>query len=191
VVLVMLCGAQVLVDNYIAPRALMAKYDEHSALLTMDVTRWVKDYKKNEPTLEKYGEEIERYRKQAETIHEISLNEVRHGMFMVNCEPIKRALASKATQVRVACARGSVPHAACDGPAVYRMAGSHRACEAQAAPCDLQHANMRTHQLAVCAMEYRIGCARRWPTSCSSRSTQMCSTSCLRSARASSTSTRR
>ena len=95
----MLCGAQVLVDNYIAPRALMAKYDEHSALLTMDVTRWVKDYKKNEPTLEKYGEEIERYRKQADTIHEISLNEVRHGMFMVNCEPIKRALASKATQV--------------------------------------------------------------------------------------------
>jgi dynein heavy chain len=89
----------ILTDNFQGPRQLLALYEEHAYLLSMDVQKFVKEFKKNSPSLDRYAEEIIKFRQQADTIMATTVNEVASGMFMVQCEPVKRGLSSQALKV--------------------------------------------------------------------------------------------
>jgi len=85
------------------PRMVMEKYEafvqEYYNLLNLDPYKLGEDYKATKHSLDQYQLHIEKFRKAATDVVDVTVNEVYMGLFVVQTEPVKRGIAAKALQM--------------------------------------------------------------------------------------------
>ena len=90
-------------ENMTGPRMVVEKYEafvqEYYNLLNLDPYKLGEDYKAAKHPLEQYQLDIEKFRKAASDVGNVTVNEVYMGLFVVQTEPVKRGIAAKAIQM--------------------------------------------------------------------------------------------
>ena len=94
---------QVVSVNMDGPKMIVEKYEafvqEYYNLLNLDPYKLGEDYKAAKHPLEQYQRDIEKFRKAATDVLDVTVNEVYMGLLIVQTEPVKRGIASKALQM--------------------------------------------------------------------------------------------
>jgi len=94
---------QVVTVNMEGPRKIVEMYEafvhEYYNLLNLDPYKLGEDYKAAKNSLEQYQLDIEKFRKAATDVVDVTVNEVYMGLFVVQTEPVKRGIAAKALQM--------------------------------------------------------------------------------------------
>jgi dynein heavy chain, axonemal len=94
---------QVLVANMEGPQRLVEMYEkyvhEFGNLLGQDPYKMGDEYRLRKHPLEQYRIDIEKYRKAAVDVADLTVADVSMGLFVVQTEPVKRGIANKAHQM--------------------------------------------------------------------------------------------
>jgi len=93
----------VLAANMAGPRAIVEQYEkyvqEFMNLLSLDPYKLGEEYKAAQHPLSQYEEDILKFRKAADDVLDVTVNDVFMGLFAVQTEPVKRGIAAKALQM--------------------------------------------------------------------------------------------
>ena len=94
---------QVVTVNMEGPRMIVEMYEafvtEYNNLLNLDPYKLGEDYKSAKHSLEQYQIDIEKFRKAAADVVDVTANEVCMGLMIVQTEPVKRGIGAKALQM--------------------------------------------------------------------------------------------
>jgi len=85
--------------NCIAPRALAALFTDFLFLLRLDVAAHAAAFAAEQPSLERYAEELERFRRAEAGVEATCSRSVRTGLFQVECGALQDALCQRARDV--------------------------------------------------------------------------------------------
>ena len=90
----------VLTANFAGPRRIVEHYEkfvqEYYNLLSLDPYKLGEEYRAAKHSLDRYKVDIEKFRKAAEDVLEVTVNDVNMGIFAVQTEPVKRGITTKA-----------------------------------------------------------------------------------------------
>ena len=93
----------VLAANMVGPRAIVEEYEKYVQefynLLSIDPYKLGEEYKAAAHPLTQYEADILKFRKAAEDVTDVTVNDVIMGLFAVQTEPVKRGIAAKALQM--------------------------------------------------------------------------------------------
>ena len=93
----------VVTENMEGPKKIVEKYEdfvqEYGNILSLDLYKFGEDYKAQKNSLQKYEEDIQRFRKAATDVGDVTVNEVYMGLLMVQTDVLKRQIAAKALQM--------------------------------------------------------------------------------------------
>ena len=89
----------VLQANTVAPKRLMALFDDYLYIMTMDVEQYLVEFLAAKHPLEDYEEAIQKYRAAGEAIMGTCVDNVRTGMYILECKEFKQTLADAAEKV--------------------------------------------------------------------------------------------
>ena len=89
----------VLQRNAAAPKKLLELFDDFLYILSMDLEKFLVEYDNEKHSIEEYGETIDKYIEASETVQNICTNEVRTGLFLIDCVGLKTSLSKKAQDI--------------------------------------------------------------------------------------------
>eukprot|EP00961_Rhodomonas_salina_P063756 857225-Rhodomonas_salina.11 len=93
----------VLQANMAGPKRIVEHYEkfvhEHYNLLSLDPFKLGEEYKAAKHSLDDYQADIEKFRKAADDVLDVTVNDLYMGLFVVQTEPVKRGIAAKAMQM--------------------------------------------------------------------------------------------
>ena len=89
----------VLQRNATAPKKLLELFDDYLYILSMDLDKFLVEHDSEGHTIEEYGETIDKYLDASSTVQNICTNEVRTGLYLIDCVGLKTSLSKKAQDI--------------------------------------------------------------------------------------------
>eukprot|EP00960_Hanusia_phi_P013114 383004-Hanusia_phi.AAC.2 len=95
--------AHVIEANLEGPKRIVKSFEqfvhEYNNLLSIDHVKIGEEFKHAKHSLDDYRKEIHRYRKAADDVKDLTIDEVQMGLFVVQTEPLKRGISLKANAI--------------------------------------------------------------------------------------------
>ena len=89
----------ILQRNATAPKMLLELFDDFLYILSMDLDQFLEEYGSEDHSIEEYAETVDKYMNAAEHVQNICTNEVKTGLYVIDCSGLKTALSEKARNI--------------------------------------------------------------------------------------------